>query len=137
MQKEHGGGVGERVGERTGIEHAYRPGAATAQAARGGVGAGVPEASGPGKHAGARGGRDLVGVGWLTLALSPLAWLTLSVGAAFLSLGGALMGQLYATLHDVMARDGVTQPQLVNTTIRTGWSFGFVFGPSRGAFWPP
>jgi len=79
-----------------------------------------------------RGATVWVGVGWLVLALSPLAWLTLSVGAVFLSLGGALMGQLYATLHDVMARDGETQPQLINTTIRTGWSFGFVFGPLAG-----
>jgi len=80
-----------------------------------------------------RGATAWVGVGWLVLALSPLPWLTLSVGAVFLSLGGALMGQIYATLHDVMTRHGEVQPQLINTTIRTGWSFGFVFGPLAGS----
>jgi len=80
-----------------------------------------------------RGATVWVGAGWLALALSPLPWLTLSVGAIFLSLGGALMGQLYATLHDVMTRHGEAQPQLINTTIRTGWSFGFVFGPLVGS----
>ena len=80
-----------------------------------------------------RGATVWVGVGWLVLALSPLPWLTVCVGAVFLSLGGALMGQLYAALHDVMTRDGEAQPQLVNTTIRTGWSFGFVFGPLVGS----
>ncbi len=80
-----------------------------------------------------RGATAWVGAGWLALALSPLPWLTLSAGAVFLSLGGALMGQIYATLHDVMTRDREAQPQLINTTIRTGWSFGFMFGPLVGS----
>jgi len=80
-----------------------------------------------------RGATAWVGAGWLALALSPLPWLTLSAGAVFLSLGGALMGQIYATLHDVMTRDREAQLQLINTTIRTGWSFGFVFGPLVGS----
>jgi SET family sugar efflux transporter-like MFS transporter len=79
-----------------------------------------------------RGATLWVGVGWFVLAFSPAPWLTLAVGAVFLSLGGALTGQLYATLHDVMTRDGEPQPQRINTTIRTGWSFGFVFGPLVG-----
>lgn len=43
------------------------------------------------------------------------------------------MGQLYAALYDVMTRDGEAQPQRVTTTIRTAWSFGFVFGPLLGS----
>ncbi len=74
-----------------------------------------------------------LGVGWFMLALSPFAWLTLSVGALFLSFGGVLMGQLYAALHDVMTAQGETQPGLINTTIRTGFSFGFVLGPVGGS----
>ena len=74
-----------------------------------------------------------VSAGWLVLGLSPFPWLTLSVGAVFLSLGGVLMGQVFATLHDVMTRDHEPQPQLINTMIRTGWSFGFVFGPVIGS----
>ena len=74
-----------------------------------------------------------VGVGWLVLAFSPFPWLALCAGALFLSLGGVLMGQLYAALHDVMTRDGEPQPQRVTTTIRTAWSFGFVFGPVLGS----
>lgn len=74
-----------------------------------------------------------VAVGWLLLALSPLPWLTLSAGAVFLSVGGGLMGQVFAALHDVMTRDQEAQPTLVNATIRTGWSFGYVFGPLLGS----
>ncbi len=74
-----------------------------------------------------------MGAGWLVLALSPVPWLALCAGALFLSLGGALMGQLYAALHDAMTREGEPQPQRVNTTIRTAWSFGFVFGPLLGS----
>jgi SET family sugar efflux transporter-like MFS transporter len=80
-----------------------------------------------------RGAAVWVGVGWGTLALSPSAGLSLAAGAVFLSAGGVLMGQAYAALHDVMTRDGETQPGLINTTVRTGWSFGFVFGPLLGS----
>lgn len=75
-----------------------------------------------------------LGIGWFVIALSQAAWLTLSVGAMFLSFGGVLMGQLYAALHDVMTVQGEAQPALINTTIRTGFSFGFVFGPVAGSF---
>jgi MFS transporter, SET family, sugar efflux transporter len=72
-------------------------------------------------------------VGWLILAFSPYPWLTLSVGAVFLSAGAVAMGQAFAALHDVMVRDGETQPGLVNTTVRTAFSFGFVLGPLLGS----
>jgi SET family sugar efflux transporter-like MFS transporter len=75
-----------------------------------------------------RGGVLWVAAGWLILAGSPFPWLTLAVGALFLSLGGALMGLVFATLHDVMARDGEERPAFVNTIVRTGWSLGYVFG---------
>jgi SET family sugar efflux transporter-like MFS transporter len=75
-----------------------------------------------------------VAAGWLVLTVSPFPWLTLSSGALFLSLGGAFMGQAFATLHDVMVRDHEAKPELINTTVRTGWSFGFVFGPLLGSF---
>ena len=74
-----------------------------------------------------------VTAGWLGLALAPSPWLALAAGALFLSLGGAITGQIFAALHDVMARDGEPRASLINTLIRTGWSFGFVFGPLLGS----
>jgi SET family sugar efflux transporter-like MFS transporter len=74
-----------------------------------------------------------VALGWLVFALSPTLWLTVSVGAVFLSAGSITMGQAFAALHDVMVRDGETQPGLINTTIRTAFSFGFVLGPLVGS----
>lgn len=74
-----------------------------------------------------------VAVGWLIFALSPYIWLTVSVGAIFLSATAITMGQAFAALHDVMVRDGESQPGLVNTTVRTAFSFGFVLGPLLGS----
>lgn len=74
-----------------------------------------------------------VGLGWLVFAFSPYPWLNLAVGPVFLSAGGVIMGQTFATLHDVMVRDGEPHPGLVNTTVRTGFSFGYVFGPLLGS----
>jgi SET family sugar efflux transporter-like MFS transporter len=74
-----------------------------------------------------------VAAGWLVFALSPYLWVTLSVGAVFLSAGAITMGQAFAALHDVMVRDGEAQPGLVNATVRTAFSFGFVLGPLLGA----
>ena len=74
-----------------------------------------------------------VAAGWLVFALSPALWLTVSVGAVFLSAGTITMGQAFAALHDVMVRDGETQPGLINTTVRTAFSFGFVLGPLLGS----
>ena len=37
------------------------------------------------------------------------------------------------TVNDVMTRDREARPSLINTTIRTGWSLGFVFGPLLGS----
>ena len=74
-----------------------------------------------------------VGLGWLIFAFSPVRWLALAVGAVFLSAGAAIMGQVFAALHDVMTRDREAHPGLINTTVRTGWSFGFVFGPLLGS----
>ncbi|MBV9281672.1 MAG: MFS transporter, partial [Chloroflexi bacterium] len=73
-----------------------------------------------------------VALGWLVFAFSPYPWLTLSVGALFLSAGLTIMGQVFAALHDVMTRDGETKPGLINTAVRTGFSFGFVAGPLLG-----
>jgi MFS transporter, SET family, sugar efflux transporter len=74
-----------------------------------------------------------VAIGWLVFALSPYVWLSLAVGAVFLSAGAITMGQAFAALHDVMVRDGEAQPGLVNTTVRTGFSLGFVLGPLLGS----
>lgn len=74
-----------------------------------------------------------VACGWLVFAFSPYLWLTLSVGAVFLSAVAIIMGQAFAALHDVMVRDGETQPGLINTTVRTAFSFGFVLGPLLGS----
>jgi SET family sugar efflux transporter-like MFS transporter len=71
-------------------------------------------------------------IGWLVFAFSPYAWLTLSVGALFLSATFAIMGQVFASVHDVMTRDRETQPELINTAVRTGFSLGFVVGPLLG-----
>src|ERR671938_234972 len=46
-----------------------------------------------------------IGLGWLVFACSPSVWLTFAVGPLFLSAGGAIMGQVFAALHDVMTRD--------------------------------
>lgn len=73
-----------------------------------------------------------VGLGWLIFAFSPYRWLTLAVGAVFLSAGSVIMGQVFAAVYDVMTRDEESHPGLINTTVRTGWSFGFVFGPLLG-----
>lgn len=78
-------------------------------------------------------GTAWVATGWLGLALAPSPWSALAAGALFLSLGGVLTGQVFAALHDVMERDGEPQAGLINTLIRTGWSFGFVFGPLVGS----
>jgi SET family sugar efflux transporter-like MFS transporter len=79
-----------------------------------------------------RGGTIWVALGWGLLALSPFRWLTLTVGALFLSLAGTLMGLVFAALHDAMTRDAERQPALVNTLVRTGWSLGYVFGVLLG-----
>jgi SET family sugar efflux transporter-like MFS transporter len=73
------------------------------------------------------------GAGWLALALSPSPWLALAAGAVFLSLGGAIMGQVFSTLADVMTLDAEPEHELINTIVRTGWSFGWVFGPVMGS----
>jgi MFS transporter, SET family, sugar efflux transporter len=74
----------------------------------------------------------LVGVGWVVFAFSPYPWLTLCVGGVFLSFGSITMGQAFAALHDSMVRNEETQPALVNATVRTAFSFGFVVGPLLG-----
>jgi SET family sugar efflux transporter-like MFS transporter len=72
------------------------------------------------------------GLGWLLFAAAPTPWLALVAGALFLSVGGVVMGQTFAILADTMAENGETQRELINTIVRTGWSFGFVFGPLLG-----
>ncbi len=74
-----------------------------------------------------------VALGWLIFALSPYAWLSLVVGAVFLSAAAITMGQAFAALHDVMVRDAEPRPGLVNATIRTAFSLGFVLGPLLGS----
>lgn len=74
-----------------------------------------------------------VAIGWLVFGFSPWTWLTLATGAVFLWASGIIMGQVFAATHDVMTRDGEKHPGLINTTIRTGWSFGYVFGPLLGS----
>jgi SET family sugar efflux transporter-like MFS transporter len=74
-----------------------------------------------------------VAIGWLVFALSPYVWLSLSVGVVFVSAGAITMGQAFAALHDVMVRDGERRPGLVNATIRTAFSLGFVLGPLLGS----
>lgn len=71
-------------------------------------------------------------LGWAIFAFSPVAWLNFAVGVVFFGLGGATMGQSFAALHDVMTRDGETRPGLINSAVRTGWSFGYVVGPVLG-----
>ena len=74
-----------------------------------------------------------VALGWLVFALSPWAWLSLAVGAVFISAGGITMGQAFAALHDVMTRDAEARPGFVNAIIRGAFSFGFVLGPLLGS----
>jgi len=74
-----------------------------------------------------------VAVGWLVFAFSPYAWLSLAAGAVFVSAGAITMGQAFAALHDVMVRDAERRPGVVNATIRTAFSLGFVLGPLLGA----
>src|SRR5947209_16714558 len=74
-----------------------------------------------------------VAIGWLVFVVSPSLWLTLSVGAVFLSAMSITMGQGFAALHDVMVRDGEPRQELVNATVRTGFSLGFVVGPLLGS----
>jgi SET family sugar efflux transporter-like MFS transporter len=40
-----------------------------------------------------------VAFGWLVFALSPSVWLSLTVGAVFVSAGTVTMGQAFAALH--------------------------------------
>jgi len=51
----------------------------------------------------------------------------------FVSAGAITMGQAFAALHDVMVRDAERRPGLVNATIRTAFSLGFVLGPLLGS----
>src|SRR5690348_13799002 len=74
-----------------------------------------------------------VAIGWLVFALSPYAWLCFSVGVVFVSAGAITMGQAFAVLHDVMVRDAERRPEVVNATIRTAFSLGFVLGPLLGS----
>jgi SET family sugar efflux transporter-like MFS transporter len=74
-----------------------------------------------------------VAIGWLAFALFPYFWVTVAVGALFLSAGAITMGQAFAALHDVMMRDNEAQPGFVNTTVRAAFSFGFVLGPLIGS----
>jgi SET family sugar efflux transporter-like MFS transporter len=74
-----------------------------------------------------------VAIGWLVFALSPYVWLSLAVGAVFVSAGAITMGQAFAALHDVMVRDAERRPGVVNATIRTAFSLGFVLGPLLGS----
>jgi len=71
-------------------------------------------------------------IGWVIFAFSPYVWLDYAVAVVFFGLGGAAMGQAFAAVHDVMTRDDESQPGLINSAVRTGWSFGFVFGPVLG-----
>jgi SET family sugar efflux transporter-like MFS transporter len=74
-----------------------------------------------------------VAIGWLVFALSPYAWLSLSVGVVFVSAGAITMGQAFAALHDIMVRDAERRPEFVNATIRAAFSLGFVLGPLLGS----
>lgn len=74
-----------------------------------------------------------VALGWLVFAFSPFVWLSLAVGAVFVSAGAITMGQAFAALHDVMVRDAERRPGVVNATIRTAFSLGFVLGPLLGS----
>jgi len=74
-----------------------------------------------------------VAIGWLVFALSPYVWLSLAVGAVFVSAGAVTMGQAFAALHDVMVRDAERWQGVVNATIRTAYSMGFVLGPLLGS----
>jgi MFS transporter, SET family, sugar efflux transporter len=71
-------------------------------------------------------------VGWVIFAFSSSIVLDFVDCVLFLSVSGATIGQTFAALHDVMVRDGEEQPALINSTVRSGWSFGFVFGPVVG-----
>lgn len=76
-----------------------------------------------------RGAMLWVAAGWLIMTASSTPWLVITAGAMFLSVGGLLMAQVFAMLQDSMRRNGETQPELITTIVRTGWSFGWVFGP--------
>lgn len=74
-----------------------------------------------------------VAIGWVVFALSPYLWLSLAVGAIFLGASAIVMGQAFAALHDAMVWDSEPHPGLINTTVRTGFSLGFVVGPVLGS----
>jgi len=74
-----------------------------------------------------------VTIGWLVFAFSSNVWLSLLVGLVFVSAGAITMGQAFAALHDCMVRDAEQQQGLVNTTIRTAYSLGFMLGPLLGS----
>ncbi|WP_280176799.1 MFS transporter [Stackebrandtia albiflava] len=72
----------------------------------------------------------VMATGWALVGFTDVFWLALLVYAALLSAPyGVLNAQIFAGLADVMAARDEPRPSTVNSTLRGGYSFGFMIGP--------
>ncbi|MEV0647429.1 MFS transporter [Phytomonospora sp. NPDC050363] len=88
-----------------------------------------------------------MGLGWALLGFASSFWVAIGIYAVLLSAPfGTLNAQIFAALNDTMRERGESRPSTINTTLRGGYSFGYMLGPVlstvlaasvgiRAAFW--
>jgi SET family sugar efflux transporter-like MFS transporter len=74
-----------------------------------------------------------LGIGWVILAIATQFWQVLSIGILFFCFTGTLSAQTFATIHDILLRDGDKNENTVIGTIRAAYSLGWIIGPIIGS----
>lgn len=72
--------------------------------------------------------------GWTGIALSTELWVPFAIGAVVLGFAGAATSQLFAALHDELARTPSENGDGVVAIVRMALTAGWVVGPVAGAF---
>lgn len=73
-------------------------------------------------------------LGWAGIAVSTLAWVPFVIGALVLVFSGSAASQLFAAIHDRLARNGTTANESVVAIVRMALTAGWVVGPVLGAW---
>lgn len=73
-------------------------------------------------------------VGWVGIAASTRLWMPFVISAVFLGFAGAATSQLFAALHDELAKKPDPANDGVVATVRMALTAGWVVGPVVGAF---
>ncbi|GIG67098.1 MFS transporter [Phytomonospora endophytica] len=71
-------------------------------------------------------------VGWLLLPAMPGFWSAAVVYVLGLPFIGAINAQIFAGLTETLDRRGESRPATITSTLRGGYSFGYVIGPLFG-----